>query len=84
MLYPPDISQESEFSAVPLGWIFESIHPQINKKNCQVFNIAKKTVPSFRTNKAKSLTRAGGKRLLMKIVGPLVGINPRQSGTPVH
>lgn len=85
MLHPPDISQESKFSAVSFGSIFKSTHPQINKKSCQIFNRPKKTGQSFLTNKAINLTR---KLLREKSspenVAPLVGINTRQFGTLVH
>lgn len=85
MLHPPDIRQESKFSAVSLGWIFKSTHPQIDKKSCQIFNRAKKTGQSFLTNKATSLTRKLlGQKSSAENVAPLVGIDTRQSGTPVH
>lgn len=47
MLYAPDISQKSEFSAASLGWIFESTHPQINKKHFSGFQHGQENSAKF-------------------------------------
>lgn len=79
MLHPPDINQESNFSAVYLGWIFKSTHPEINRKSCWIFNRAMETGQTFLTNKATSLTRKlSGQKSSAENVVPLVVINTRQ------